>query len=61
MLHGEPPLQDLLSEPIIRLLAQSYGVSHDELVRLCEETRTRLMRTTTPHQNSGSSLRTALR
>ena len=37
MLHGEPPLQELLSDPIIALVAQSDRVALDELVRLCEE------------------------
>ncbi len=43
MLQGEPPLHELLSEPIIVLLAQSGGVSVEELVRLCQEVRERLI------------------
>ena len=42
MLIGEPPLEDLLSEPIVALLAESDRVRLDELVRLCEEVRASL-------------------
>ena len=44
MLHGEPPLQELLSEPIIILVAQSDGVSVEDLVRLCDEVRTGVLK-----------------
>jgi hypothetical protein len=32
---GEPSLEELLSEPIIRLLMASDGVAPDDLRRLC--------------------------
>ncbi len=34
MIQGEPPLDELLDEPIIGLIAQSDGVSLDELKTL---------------------------
>ncbi len=43
MRYGEPPLHELLSEPIIQLLAQSDGVSPVELMHLCAEVRERLL------------------
>jgi len=42
MLQGEPPLDELLSEPMIVLLADSDGITTEELVRLCAEVRERL-------------------
>ena len=44
MIQGEPPLHELLSEPIVRLMAQSDGVSVDELKNLCEAVREKLVR-----------------
>lgn len=42
MIHGEPPLDELLSEPIVRLLARSEGISLEELASLCEAVRAKL-------------------
>ncbi len=42
MIEGEPLLDELLSEPIVRLLAQSDDVSLEELASLCETVRERL-------------------
>lgn len=39
MIQGEPPLDELLDEPIIGLMAQSDGVSLDELGTLFEAPR----------------------
>ena len=39
MIQGEPSLDELLDEPIIRLVAQSDGVSLDELKALFETVR----------------------
>jgi hypothetical protein len=39
MIQGEPLLDELLDEPIIGLLAQSDGVSLDELRALFERVR----------------------
>jgi spore coat protein CotH len=44
MIHGEPPLDELLDEPIIGLIAQSDGVSLDELRTLVEQIREWLTR-----------------
>ena len=44
MIQGEPPLKQLLSEPIVRLMAQSDGVSIAELTSLCETVREKLVR-----------------
>ncbi len=44
MIQGEPPLDELLDEPIIGLMAQSDGVSLDELKALFEEVREWLTR-----------------
>ena len=44
MIQGELPLHELLSEPIVRLMAQSDGVSVDELTSLCETVREKLGR-----------------
>ena len=44
MIQGEPPLHELLSEPIVRLMAQSDCVSVDELTSLCEAVREKLVR-----------------
>ena len=39
MIQGEPPLDELLDEPIIGLMAQSDGVSLEELRILFETVR----------------------
>ncbi len=39
MIQGEPSLDELLDEPIIRLVAQSDGVSLDALKALFETVR----------------------
>ena len=39
MIQGEPSLDELLDEPIIRRMAQSDGVSPDELKALFETVR----------------------
>ena len=44
MIQGEPPLDELLDERIIGLLAQSDGVSLDELRTLFERVREWLTR-----------------
>ncbi len=44
MIQGEPPLDELLSEPIIWLIARSDGVSLDELRTLYETVREWLAR-----------------
>jgi hypothetical protein len=44
MIQGEPPPSELLSQPIVRLVAQSDGVSVDELKSLCEAVREKLVR-----------------
>ena len=44
MIQGEPPIDELLSEPIVWLMAQSDGVSLDELKSLCEAVREKLVR-----------------
>ena len=44
MIQGEPPLDELLDEPIIGLMAQSDGVSLDELRALVEAVRGHLAR-----------------
>jgi len=44
LIQGEPPLDELLSEPIVRLMAQSDGVSLDELTSLCATVREKLVR-----------------
>ena len=44
MIQGELSLNELLSEPIVRLMAQSDGVSVDELESLCETVREKLVR-----------------
>ena len=44
MIQGEPLLDELLDEPIIGLLAQSDGVSLDELRTLFERVREWLAR-----------------
>ena len=43
MIHGEPKLEELLSEPIVLLTAKSDGVSAEQLRALCERIRARLM------------------
>jgi hypothetical protein len=45
MIQGEPPLDELLDEPIIGLMAQSDGVSLDELRTLVETVREWLTQT----------------
>ena len=45
MIQGEPSLDELLDEPIIRLVAQSDGVSLDELKALFETVRDWLTQT----------------
>ena len=44
MIEGEPPLDDLLAEPIVWLMAQSDGVSLEELRTLYETVREWLAR-----------------
>ncbi len=44
MIQGEPLLDELLDEPIIGLMAQSDGVSLDELRTLFERVREWLTR-----------------
>ena len=44
MIQGEPPLAELLAEPIVRLMAQSDGVSSDELTSLCAAVREKLVK-----------------
>ena len=39
MMRGEPTLEELLSEPIVRLLMRSDGISLGELVELCRAVR----------------------
>jgi hypothetical protein len=48
MIQGEPPLDELLSEPIVRLLARSDGVSLEELTSLCEAVREKLAGSSAP-------------
>jgi hypothetical protein len=48
MIQGEPSLDDLLDEPIIRLVAQSDGVSLDALKALFETVREWLTRVSAP-------------
>ncbi|HEX2134569.1 MAG TPA: hypothetical protein VHG30_01505 [Microvirga sp.] len=48
MMRGEPTLEELLSEPIVRLLMRSDGISLGELVELCRAVRALL------HDASGS-------
>ena len=43
MIQGEPPLDELLSESIIWLMAGSDGVSLDELASLCEAIREKVV------------------
>ncbi len=43
MLQGEPPLDELLSDPVVWLMAGSDGVSLDELASLCEAIREKLV------------------
>ena len=45
MIEGEPPLDELLAEPIIGLMAKSDGISVDELTALCNTFREKLART----------------
>ncbi len=45
MIQGEPSLDELLNEPIIRLVAQSDGVSLDALKALFETVREWLTQT----------------
>ncbi len=42
MLHGEPRLEEILSEPIVLMAARRDGVSVAELRALCERIRLRL-------------------
>jgi hypothetical protein len=56
MIQGEPPLHELLLEPIIRLMAQSDGVSVDELTSLCETVREKLVRASASGPRSSKSL-----
>jgi hypothetical protein len=56
MIQGEPPLHELLLEPIIRLMAQSDGVSVDELTSLCETVRETLVRASASVPRSSKSL-----
>ncbi len=44
MIQGEPPLDELLDEPTVWLMAQSDGVSLDELRTLVEAVREWLIR-----------------
>ena len=41
-IKGEPPLEEVLSEPIVLLTARSAGLSAQELRELCERARERL-------------------
>ncbi len=43
MIDGEPPLDVLLSDPVVWLMAGSDGVSLDELACLCEAIRETLV------------------
>ncbi len=43
MIHGEPKLEELLSEPIVLLTAKSDHVTAEQLRALCERIRARLM------------------
>ncbi len=43
MIQGEPPLDELLSEPTVWLIAKSDDVSLDELASLCEAIREKLV------------------
>ncbi len=42
MLHGEPELEEILSEPIVLMVARRDGVSGAQLRALCERIRWRL-------------------
>jgi len=42
MLHGEPKLEELLSEPIVLLTAKSDHVTVEQLRALCEQVRAQL-------------------
>lgn len=42
MTHGEPTLDELLSEPIIRLLMDSDDVTPEEVRELCQTVRAHL-------------------
>ncbi len=50
MTRGEPTLQELLSEPIVRLLMNSDGVKPEDLGELCRTVRALLAeaRSSTP-------------
>ncbi len=43
MIHGEPKLEELLSEPIVLLAAKRDGVSAEQLRALCERIRAQLV------------------
>jgi hypothetical protein len=42
MIHGEPKLEELLSEPIVLLAARSAGLSPQQLKALCKRIRSKL-------------------
>jgi len=42
MIHGEPKLEELLSEPIVLLTAKSDHVTVEQLRALCEQVRAQL-------------------
>ena len=50
MMRGEPTLEELLSEPIVRLLMRSDGISLAELVDLCRAVRALLHDASRPAQ-----------
>ena len=43
MIHGEPKLEELLSEPIVLLTAKSDHVTAEQLRALCERIRAQLV------------------
>lgn len=48
MIHGEPKLEEVLSEPIVRFAATSAGVSAEERRAMCERLRDPLARKPDP-------------
>jgi hypothetical protein len=56
MIHGEPKLEELLSEPIVLLTAKRDGVSAEQLRALCERIRARLIRTSSAGEQDAASV-----
>jgi hypothetical protein len=56
MIHGEPKLEELLSEPIVLLTAKRDGVSVEQLRALCERIRAQLIRTSSAGERDAPSV-----